>query len=72
MDRTQIEQARPGDRISVAARRVGQTTRTGEVVEVLGEAGEQRCRVRWDDGHETLLYPGTDAIVERQDERVVA
>ncbi len=55
--------ARVGDVVEVAAHRVGEAGRTGEVVAVLGEPGSEHLRVRWDDGHESLFYPGSDAVV---------
>jgi Domain of unknown function (DUF1918) len=44
-----------GDHFVVEGRRVGQTRRDGEVVEVLGSLFSPRphFRVRWDDGHES-------------------
>ncbi len=45
-----------GDRISVESERTGQAPREGTVEEVLGEA-PARLRVRWDDGHSTVLVP---------------
>jgi hypothetical protein len=45
-----------GDRIE--ARGVhGQAPRRGEIVEVVGEPGHERYRVRWDDGHESVVFP---------------
>src|SRR5687768_11826768 len=35
----------------------GQPSRLGEVVEVLGQPGHQRYRVRWDEQHESILSP---------------
>ncbi len=35
--------------------------KTGEVLEVLNTGGAVHYRVRWDDGHEALFYPGSDA-----------
>ena len=52
-----------GDVIVVAAHRVGEPERTAEIVEVLGDAARPHFRVRWDDGRETIFYPGSDAIV---------
>ena len=60
-----IQQLHPGDLVVVEGHRVGEGARRGEIVEVLGEPGHARCRVRWDDGHETLVYPGADIRVER-------
>ena len=33
--------------------------REGEVLEVLSAGGVVHYHVRWDDGHETLFYPGS-------------
>ena len=41
---------------------VGRIRRRGEILEVLLTGGEH-YRVRWDDGHESLLFPGPDARV---------
>jgi hypothetical protein len=52
-----------GDRLVVRGHHVGDAERDGEVLEVLGEDGPYR--VRWsDDGHESLLYPGSDVYIE--------
>lgn len=59
-----IAQLRPGDRVVVEGHRVGEGARHGEIIEVLGEPGRERCRVRWGDGNETLVYPGADIRVE--------
>ena len=45
-----------GDRISVEAEKAGQVPRAGTVEEVLGET-PARLRVRWDDGHSSVLVP---------------
>jgi hypothetical protein len=50
-----------GDLVVVESRRVGGGRRKGEIVEVLVEAGRERCRVRWEDGRETDLYLGSSA-----------
>jgi hypothetical protein len=56
--------ARPGDRIVVKGHRVGEPDRDCEVLEV-GDDGGPPYRVRWggEGGHETLFFPGPDAIV---------
>jgi hypothetical protein len=51
-----------GDRIVVTGRRVGEPAHSGEIVEVLGPS---RYLVRWNDGRETVLVPGSDATIER-------
>jgi hypothetical protein len=50
-----------GDRIIVESETVGTPSREGEILEVIeGEVGA-RYRVRWTDGHETVLTPGGGA-----------
>ncbi|TDC60391.1 DUF1918 domain-containing protein [Actinomadura sp. GC306] len=55
---------RVGDRLLVHGNIVGQPDRQGEILEVRGENGSPPYLVRFDDGHETLVYPGPDAVVE--------
>lgn len=55
-----------GHKIWVDRRAVGRQPRVGEIVEVLGEPGHVRYRVRWEDGRETIVYPGPDAKPKRQ------
>lgn len=33
--------------------------RHGEILEVVGTDEEHHFRVRWEDGHESVFYPGT-------------
>ena len=54
-----------GDRIEITGHSVGDAPRTAEVIEVLGAAEREHYRVRWEDGHESVLYPGEDAVVHR-------
>ena len=35
----------------------GKPTRRGEIVEVLGDPGHEHYRVRWDELHESIVYP---------------
>jgi hypothetical protein len=57
-------EARVGDRIVVESRKVGDARRSGAVVEVLTGPGSAHYRVRWDDGHESIFYPSSDATVQ--------
>jgi Domain of unknown function (DUF1918) len=57
--------ARAGDEIVVAGHAVGAAQRTAVIVEVLGESGHERFHVRWEDGHESVFFPGEDAVVRR-------
>ena len=58
--------AKVGDRIVIRAHKVGKgILRDCEVLEVRGPDGTSPYVVRWgDDGHETLFFPGSDAVVE--------
>ncbi|MCX5214282.1 DUF1918 domain-containing protein [Kitasatospora sp. NBC_00240] len=53
-----------GDQLHIHSRSVGMADRTGEITEVHGVNGEPPYLVRFDDGHEGLVYPGPDSIVE--------
>ena len=53
-----------GSRLVIHGKQVGQVDRHGEVLEVRGEGGGPPYLVRFDDGHETLLYPGADCELE--------
>ena len=54
---------KPGDVIVIAGHRVGEPERVGEILEVLGEPAHPHYSVRWEDGHETMVYPGDDATI---------
>lgn len=53
-----------GDQLHVHSRTVEEADRTGLILEVRGTAGAPPYLVRFDDGHERLVYPGPDCIVE--------
>lgn len=57
-------QARVGDRLHVHGNTVGQPDHTGEIKEVRGPQGEPPYFVHFDDGHDRLVFPGPDAVVE--------
>jgi Ala-tRNA(Pro) deacylase len=57
----------PGDVVEVVGRRVGDRRRTGEILAVLGTPDHPHYRVRWDDRHESILYPGEDTSVRRRE-----
>ena len=57
--------AKVGDRIVIAGHVVGEHERDCLVLEVSGSDGGPPYLVRWgDDGHESLLFPSSDARVE--------
>ncbi|MEV7232666.1 DUF1918 domain-containing protein [Streptomyces sp. NPDC051020] len=57
-------EAHAGDRLLTHGRTVGQHDRVAEILEVLGEKGAPPYRVRSEDGHEHLVSPGPDTIVQ--------
>jgi hypothetical protein len=57
--------AEAGDRLVIHGHHQGEPERDGEILEALGEDGAPPFRVRWaDDGHESILFPGSDAHVD--------
>jgi Domain of unknown function (DUF1918) len=60
----QTEEPQPGDLVVVHGHRLGEPSRTGEILEVLGEPGHQHFNVRWEDEHVSVFYPSNDAIVQ--------
>ena len=64
MDETkQSYHPRNGDVVEITGHRVGEASRTGEILEVIGEPGQTHYRVRWEDGHESIVYPSSDTVV---------
>jgi hypothetical protein len=55
-----------GDHLHVHGRVVGEHDHLGEIVEVRGENGEPPYLIRYPDGHESLVFPGPDAVVESE------
>ncbi len=41
----------------------GQPSRGGEIIEVIGQGDHEHYRVRWDERHESILYPADGVIV---------
>lgn len=52
-----------GDRVIIHGRVVGAVERAGEVIEVRGTQESPLLVVRYDDGHEAILSPGSDCEV---------
>ena len=57
--------ATQGERIIIRGRTVGSSDRHGEIIEVRGADGAPPYLVRFDDGHETVVYPGGDFAVDK-------
>ena len=58
-----------GDLVIVEGHRIGEARRIGEILEVLGEAGHQHYRVRWNDDHESVFYPSSDSTIQKAEPR---
>lgn len=54
--------ARVGDQIEARGLH-GRPSRRGKVVELLGTAGHQHYRVRWDEQHEPIVHPSDGVII---------
>lgn len=54
-----------GDRIVIRGRTVDSADRHGEILEVRGANGEPPYLVKFDDGHESVVFPGGDFSVEK-------
>ncbi len=59
----QQTRAQVGDLVVIHGHRLGEPERLGEILEVLGEPGHEHFRVRWEDEHESVFYPGNDTII---------
>ena len=57
--------AKIGDRLHVHSNTVGARDKVAEIIEVRGQAGAPPYLVRFPDGHESLIFPGPDCVVER-------
>lgn len=55
-----------GSRIVIHGTRVGDAERHGEVLEVRGDDGGPPYLVRFDDGGESLIFPGPDLELEHR------
>jgi hypothetical protein len=53
-----------GDRFHVHSRVVGASDQTSEIIEIHRPGGAPAYMVRRDDGHEALVFPGTNASGE--------
>lgn len=59
--------AKVGDRLVIRGHKVGNLDRDAEILEVRGEDGSPPYLVRWsEDGHEALVFPGSDAVIEHR------
>jgi Domain of unknown function (DUF1918) len=66
MTDTQTGPGRPGDWVVAHGFR-GSPGRRGEIVEALGRPGHEHYRVKWDEEHESILYPSDGVLIERHE-----
>ena len=58
-------EAHVGDRLIVDSNKVGRAKQAGEIMEVIRDLPmREHYRVRWSDGRESVVYPGSDATIE--------
>lgn len=55
-----------GEVIVIEAHHLGEGRRLGEILEVLDPGEHEHYRVRWDDGRESIFYPGNDAHIHHR------
>lgn len=56
-----------GDEVVIDTPHTGDRQRRGEILEILDHGGVVHYRVRWDDGHQSVYFPGSDAHLEHLD-----
>lgn len=56
--------AQVGEHLLIHGKTVGAVEVAAEIVEVRGEDGAPPYLVRFPDGHESLMFPGPDCVVE--------
>lgn len=59
--------AAQGDRIVIHGKTVETPDRHGEIIEVRGPDGQPPYLVRFSEGHESVVYPGSDFVIEHHD-----
>lgn len=57
-----VVELKPGDRIVVESESVGTPERRGEILEIVEGSLAVSYRVKWDDGHESLVQPAAGAF----------
>lgn len=55
-----------GDSVIIRGKTVGAADRHGVITEVKGEDGGPPWSIRFDDGHESICFPGPDCEVEHK------
>jgi hypothetical protein len=55
--------AQVGDELTVKGRHQGDDERHGEITKVIGPDGAPPYLIRWQDGHDSLFFPASDAEI---------
>jgi hypothetical protein len=55
--------AKVGDELTVKGRHQGDGERHGEIIQVDGPDGAPPYLIRWQDGHDSLFFPSSDAEI---------
>ena len=63
--------ARAGDWVEVLGS-AGEPLRRGQIVELLGGPGREHFQVRWDENHESMVFPRAGVRIVRQPHRADA
>jgi len=63
--------ARAGDWVEVLGS-AGEPLRRGQIVELLGGPGREHFPVRWDESHESMVFPRAGVRIVRQPHRADA
>ena len=59
--------AKQGDQIVIETQTLDALRRHGEVIEVIGQGEREHYRIRWQDGNESIYFPGPAARVVSAD-----
>jgi hypothetical protein len=63
---TESRNGQVGEVIEIEAHHLGEGRRIGKILEVLDPGEHEHYRVRWDDGRESIFYPGNDAHIHHR------
>jgi hypothetical protein len=58
--------AQAGDILLIRSHHIGEADQKALVLQVRGEHGEPPFIVRWSDGHEGMIFPGSDAVIQHR------
>lgn len=62
---TQQHEAQVGDWVQTRGIH-GEPSRRGQITELLGRPGHEHFKVRWDEAHESILYPADGVTIVPQ------